>query len=51
MNVEQNDVTREEAKAATETVETELVEVGAVSGTQGNPVGSKPDVGVGLIFG
>jgi len=51
MNVDPNaTLTQEEAADAAPTNESELVEVGAVSATQGSVYGPKPDTGVGLIF-
>ncbi len=50
MNGDPNEVTREEVELETEAGETELVEVGAVSGTQGSVHGVKPDTGIGVTF-
>ncbi|HVW68520.1 MAG TPA: hypothetical protein VHB68_06065 [Steroidobacteraceae bacterium] len=51
MNVDPKEAPREDVPAETATAAPELVEVGTVSATQGSVFGTKPDNGVGLIFG
>lgn len=50
MNADPNAIPETDVTAESAASETELVELGAVSETQGSVYGPKPDTGVGLIF-